>query len=261
MPRAELSWNTTLSGIPWQHNSMKRPRRRLPRHSFPAGDAYPLGRRRARLQGLRTLQGSDANRIWHRPAHGGANAGRRAAGRPRRHRRRALRRARRAAAGARTHAGGHRRRGAYITNAVKHFKWERRGKRRLHKHPEDRELAACQPWLAAEIAAVKPCIVVALGVSAAKSVLDARTLRLRDIRGAFRPSAFGPDALVTVHPSALLRLRDRTQRARAYSEFVADLRAVAARLRAPAAKTTALPRRRHAPKSAPMPRPRAARKS
>lgn len=132
----------------------------------------------------------------------------------------------------------------YITNAVKHFKWERRGKRRLHKHPEDRELAACRPWLEAEVAAIKPRIVIALGVSAAKSVFDLRALRLRDVRGAFRASAFGPDAFATIHPSALLRLRDSGERELAYADFVADLRTVADRLTALGAQSARAPRRR-----------------
>lgn len=110
----------------------------------------------------------------------------------------------------------------YVTNAVKHFKWERRGKRRLHKHPEDREIVACHPWLAAEIAAVKPQVVVCLGVTAARAVFE-RVVRLKDLRGSFHPSPLAELTLVTTHPAALLRLPAAATRKRAFREFVAEL--------------------------------------
>ena len=113
----------------------------------------------------------------------------------------------------------------YVTNAVKHFKWSPRGKRRLHEKPNDLELAACKPWLQAEVRLVHPRLIVCLGASAARSVLG-RSIRVLAERGTLQPSVFGPTALITVHPSSLLRLPDPGEAAVAFDHFVADLRLI-----------------------------------
>ena len=118
---------------------------------------------------------------------------------------------------------------AYVTNAVKHFKWEPQGKRRLHKRPGAREIGACRPWLAAELNAIRPRVLVLLGGTAAQSVLGSQIRVLRD-RGKVMPSEFCEETLVTIHPSALLRAPDEAAREKNYGDFVADLRAVAKRL-------------------------------
>jgi DNA polymerase len=100
----------------------------------------------------------------------------------------------------------------YVTNAVKHFKFERSGKRRLHKKPSAAEVRACRPWLSAEIEVVKPRVVVCLGVTAATSVLG-RSVTIRNERGALVPLPSGPAAVVTIHPSAVLRAPDDESRA------------------------------------------------
>ncbi len=111
----------------------------------------------------------------------------------------------------------------YITGAVKHFKWEPRGKRRLHAKPSAREVAACRPWLEAEIAAVKPTTIVCLGATAAQSLLGS-AFRLTQHRGEFQNSEFAENLLATVHPSLLLRIPDAKDRVIARAEFVQDLR-------------------------------------
>lgn len=116
----------------------------------------------------------------------------------------------------------------YLTNAVKHFKWEPRGPRRLHKKPGAREIAACRPWLIAEIEAVDPELIVCLGATAAHAVFG-RPIRILAERGSVRGTPLGPPALLTVHPSSLLRVVDREQAAEAYAAFVEDLRSVAHR--------------------------------
>ena len=110
----------------------------------------------------------------------------------------------------------------YITNAVKHFKFELRGKRRIHKSPTQREIAACHHWLEDEIALVKPGALVALGASAARSLLG-RTVPVMANRGQWVARPDGLQVLVTLHPSALLRV-DPEQREAAFEAFVADLR-------------------------------------
>lgn len=121
----------------------------------------------------------------------------------------------------------------YVTNAVKHFKFEPRGKIRLHKTPAAGEVSACRPWLLRELAAVAPKLVVAMGATAARSVLG-RPVKIGDVRGSVIEREGEPDALVTVHPSYLLRLPDeRTKRAE-YDKFVADLRLASAYLDAAA---------------------------
>jgi DNA polymerase len=113
----------------------------------------------------------------------------------------------------------------YVTNAVKHFKFEERGKRRIHKKPNAAEVSACMPWLAAEMLAVKPEIVVCLGATAAQALLG-RDYRLTKERGTFRSRAAGPKITSTIHPSAVLRAPDE-DRAATYEGLVADLRKVA----------------------------------
>lgn len=124
----------------------------------------------------------------------------------------------------------------YVTNAVKHFKFQQRGKRRIHKKPGTGEIEACRPWLEAEIAAVKPRIIVALGATAARSLLGP-SVRIGRDRGTFRGAAAGAEITVTAHPSSVLRERDHDARAAAMEALVADLRAAAARLRETAAGT------------------------
>jgi DNA polymerase len=114
----------------------------------------------------------------------------------------------------------------YVTNAVKHFKWEPRGKRRLHKKPSSRDIAACWPWLEAELAAIKPRVLVCLGSTAAQTILGPTARVLRD-RGRIMRSPFCERTIVTVHPSSLLRAPDDETRRANYDLFVADLRVVA----------------------------------
>jgi uracil-DNA glycosylase len=117
----------------------------------------------------------------------------------------------------------------YLTNAVKHFKWEPRGKRRIHAKPDRTEILACHVWLEAEIAFVKPRAIVALGATAAAAMLGPRVKVTRD-RGKPIDSALAPLVTVTVHPSSILRAPDSDARAAARAQFVADLRAIAKRV-------------------------------
>src|SRR5260370_16292924 len=112
----------------------------------------------------------------------------------------------------------------YVTNAVKHFKWEPRGKRRIHQKPNSREIAACRPWLEAELRIVKPNLVVAMGATAAQTIFGPG-FRVTRERGKVLSSKFAPRVLPTVHPSSLLRQPDEESREREYGHFVADLRA------------------------------------
>jgi uracil-DNA glycosylase len=111
---------------------------------------------------------------------------------------------------------------AYLTNAVKHFRHTTRGKRRLHQKPELRHLVACGPWLEAELEAVAPEVVVAMGATAGRAVLG-RPVRIGAERGEVLAEPEGRRTLITTHPSALLRIRDRTDREAAYQALVADL--------------------------------------
>ena len=112
----------------------------------------------------------------------------------------------------------------YVTNTVKHFKWEPRGKRRIHQKPNSREIAACRPWLEAELRIVKPKLVVAMGATAAQTIFGAG-FRVTRERGKVSSSKLAPRVLATVHPSSLLRQPDEASREREYRHFVADLRA------------------------------------
>jgi DNA polymerase len=117
----------------------------------------------------------------------------------------------------------------YVTNVVKHFKWEPRGKRRIHKKPRASEVAACRPWLDTEIALVKPQAIVCLGATAAQALLGGG-FKVTAHRGAFIDSTLAPVVLATVHPSSLLRAPDAETRRRETERFVDDLRLVARRL-------------------------------
>jgi len=111
----------------------------------------------------------------------------------------------------------------YVTNAVKHFKWEPRGKRRIHQKPNSREIAACSPWLEAELRLVKPKLVVCLGATAGQTVFGP-TFRVTRERGKVLSSKLAPKVVATVHPSSLLRQPDEESREREYASFVRDLR-------------------------------------
>jgi uracil-DNA glycosylase len=119
-------------------------------------------------------------------------------------------------------AAGVDRRRLYVTNAVKHFKWQLRGKRRLHKTPAQREIEACHPWLQEEIAALRPRVIVCLGATAARALLGGH-FRVSIMRGRFVDSPHAPHVFATLHPSALLRLRDPAEREAAFAQLVEDL--------------------------------------
>jgi uracil-DNA glycosylase len=118
----------------------------------------------------------------------------------------------------------------YVTNAVKHFKWEPRGKRRIHKKPNAIEINACRPWLDAELDVVKPEVIVLLGATAAQAILG-KDFRLTKHRGEFIPSPLAPLVTATVHPSAPLRAPDDESRRREIEAFLADIRRIGAMLR------------------------------
>jgi DNA polymerase len=125
----------------------------------------------------------------------------------------------------------------FVTNAVKHFKHEMRGKRRLHKRPDTYEIERCKIWFEAERSLVGPSVVVALGVTAARA-LTGRTVTIGKMRGQALELADGTSLGVTVHPSALLRIEDDEERRGAYRRFVADLKAAATAARAAAERKT-----------------------
>jgi uracil-DNA glycosylase family protein len=121
------------------------------------------------------------------------------------------------------------RKATYVTNAVKHFKWEPRGKRRIHKKPSELEINACHQWLERELALVRPALIVALGATAARAIFG-RATAIEKNRGRVIPAAQAKlgaeaDVLVTVHPSFLLRVPDEDREA-AYERFVADLKLI-----------------------------------
>jgi uracil-DNA glycosylase len=115
---------------------------------------------------------------------------------------------------------------AYVTNVVKHFKWQARGKRRIHQKPNWREIAACRPWLDAELEVVKPRVLVCLGATAAQALLG-RDFRVTKRRGEPVESELAPLVVATVHPSSILRADDRDAEMAA---FVSDLKTIAAHL-------------------------------
>ena len=120
---------------------------------------------------------------------------------------------------------------AYVTNAVKHFRYEQRGKRRIHQRPSAEHIKACRPWLDAELEVVGPRVLVLLGAVAAQALLGSKVRVTKD-RGKPLESDLAPVVLVTIHPSAILRERDEPARAKAFEAFVADLRVAGAALSA-----------------------------
>ena len=114
----------------------------------------------------------------------------------------------------------------YVSNAVKHFRWEPRGKRRIHLRPNPAQMQACEYWLEQEIALVKPRLVVALGATAVRSLLGTAAKVMRD-RGESFPSRFAADVLITVHPSSILRAPDAAARKQAMAAFIRDLKSAA----------------------------------
>lgn len=114
----------------------------------------------------------------------------------------------------------------YVTNVVKHFNWEPRGKRRIHKKPNATQIAACRPWLEAELALIKPDVLVALGATAAQSLIGPQ-FRVTKQRGEFLESPLAPYVMATVHPSSILRAPDDETRQLEYRRFVDDLKKLA----------------------------------
>ena len=131
-------------------------------------------------------------------------------------------------------AAGIDRNDVYVTNAVKHFKWEPRGKRRIHKKPNALEISACRPWLDAEVEVTRPDVVVLLGATAAQALLG-RDFRVTQHRGEWIESSIAASVMATVHPSSILRAPDDESRHEEKRKFVADLRKVAARIKMPKA--------------------------
>jgi DNA polymerase len=133
----------------------------------------------------------------------------------------------------------------YVTNAVKHFKWVARGKRRLHERPNAREIRACRPWLEAEIAALEPTAILCLGATAAASLLGG-SFRVTKSRGQSVASPWARHVIATVHPASLLRIPDAAERRAERERFVADLRVLARLVSAagrPRARAARLPSR------------------
>jgi uracil-DNA glycosylase family protein len=122
----------------------------------------------------------------------------------------------------------------YITNAVKHFKWIQRGKRRLHQKPSIRQVVACKSWLEAEIEVVHPKVIVCLGATAALSMVG-RTVRITQERGKFFDTDSGAAVFITIHPSSIYRLREKDEQEKEYRRFVAEMKAVQRKLRSIAA--------------------------
>jgi uracil-DNA glycosylase len=118
----------------------------------------------------------------------------------------------------------------YLTNAVKHFKWQPRGKRRIHERPNREEVLACRLWLDEEIEAIQPQMIIALGATAASTLLGSAAKVTRD-RGKFFPSTLAPLVSLTVHPSSILRAPDSAARAEAQRQFVSDLKTFARKLK------------------------------
>jgi uracil-DNA glycosylase len=113
----------------------------------------------------------------------------------------------------------------YVTNVVKHFKWEPRGKRRIHKKPSASEITACRPWLDAEIASIRPAVIVCLGATAAQALLG-KTFRVTTRRGEFIESPLASYVMATVHPSSILRAPDEESRHNEERKFIADLKRI-----------------------------------
>jgi len=122
-------------------------------------------------------------------------------------------------------AAGIDRKEVYVTNAVKHFKWEPRGKRRIHKKPNSLEITACKPWLEAEIEVLKPTVIVCLGATAAQALIG-KDFKVSTQRGVFIKSPLAPYVMATVHPSSLLRAPDDETRRRETLRFIDDLKRI-----------------------------------
>jgi uracil-DNA glycosylase len=122
----------------------------------------------------------------------------------------------------------------YITNAVKHFRWIQRGKRRLHQKPSIRQVIACKPWLDAEIQVIHPKVVVCLGATAAQSMAG-RAVKITQERGKFLESDSGVSIFITIHPSSIYRLREKDEQEKEYRRFVAEMKLVGRKLRSLAA--------------------------
>lgn len=118
---------------------------------------------------------------------------------------------------------------AYVTNIVKHFKWEPKGKRRLHSKPNRTEIVSCLPWLRSELEVIRPHVLVCLGATAAQALLGA-DFRVTKQRGEFIESDFAPHVMATMHPSSVLRQRSSENRRHAFEDLVEDLRKASARL-------------------------------
>ena len=118
----------------------------------------------------------------------------------------------------------------YLTNAVKHFRWIWRGKRRLHQKPVIRQVMACKPWLQAEFEVLKPKIVVCMGTTAAQAVLSKAVLVTKE-RGKFIAPDSGPAIFITIHPSAIYRQRDRSEQEIEYRRFAEEMKLVGRKLR------------------------------
>jgi uracil-DNA glycosylase len=180
------------------------------------------------MHALPALQGRNSSGAWRRTRPCEIHAGGRAAGRQGRPRREAVRRPAGRILDQALADAGIPRRERFITNAVKHFKYEMRDKRRLHKKPNAYEIERCKLWLDLERLIVKPEIVLALGATAARSLLG-RVVTITKVRGAPIDLHDGSRLVVTVHPSALLRTEDEADKRAKYAEFVKDLK-IAARL-------------------------------
>jgi DNA polymerase len=131
----------------------------------------------------------------------------------------------------------------YVTNAVKHFKWEPRGKRRLHKTPAQREIDACHQWIEGEIRALEPRVIVCLGATAARALLG-KAFRITRDRGRFVESELAPFVLATFHPSSVLRSPDAASREAAFEQLASDLALIRKALRSNAAVRTAAARKK-----------------
>ena len=129
-------------------------------------------------------------------------------------------------------AAGVEREHLYVTNAVKHFKWQARGKRRLHKTPAQREIDACHQWLEQEVRTVKPHVIVTLGATAAKAIIGPQ-FKVSLQRGQFVESPLAPFVFATFHPSALLRLREEEEKEAAFKQLVRDLKLITKALARP----------------------------
>src|SRR5579872_5843832 len=198
------------------------------RHGTPqCSNACQCRPRGGRLPCLRPLAKRHADGVRRGPAGRGDDARRGAAGRPGGSRGAPVRRSRGRVLDDALAAAGIERDGVYVTNAVKHFKWRPSGKRRIHDKPNRAEVAACRPWLDAELAAVRPRVLVLLGATAAQALLGTQFRVTRERGKPIDGTEFAEHVLATVHPSSIVRIRDATERAEAERGLAADLRTAA----------------------------------